>query len=173
MIDDRVQALLDKQEIHEVLARYCHGLDRTDRDLLRSTFHPDGTHDHGGTTQPVDQLIDGLDNPARKILKSVAHTFGNALIELDGDTAGCESYFLACHRFEHDGADWDWMVGGRYVDRFERRDGVWRIAHRTAVYDWARTDKVGERPDGVGLVRSADAGHWGRGDGTDFSYQVL
>jgi hypothetical protein len=173
-VDARIQALLDKQEIHEVLAHYCRGLDRGDKALLRATFHPDGTHDHGGTIQSADQLVDGLDNPARlKVLKSVAHTFGNALVELDGDAAAVESYFLACHRFEHEGAAWDWMVGGRYVDRFERRDGVWRIAHRTAVYDWARADPVGERPEGVGLVSSADGGQWGRGDAQDFSYSVF
>jgi hypothetical protein len=172
-LDPRVQALLDKQEIHEVLARYCRGLDRGDGELLRSTFHPDGTHDHNGTTQPVGQLVDGLDNPVRrKILKSVAHTFGNVLVELDGDRAACESYFLACHRIDNEGVDWDWIVGGRYVDRFERRDGRWAIVHRTAVYDWARSDKVGERPDGVALVRSSDDGVWGRGGREDFSYQV-
>ena len=29
-------------------------------------------------------------------------------------------------------------TGFRYVDRFERRDGEWRIAHRVAVTDWSR-----------------------------------
>ena len=27
---------------------------------------------------------------------------------------------------------------GRYIDRFEKRDGEWRIAKRMVVYDWIR-----------------------------------
>ena len=37
-------------------------------------------------------------------------------------------------------------AGGRYVDRFERRHGEWRIAERTVVVDWQRIDRVYE-PD--------------------------
>ena len=33
---------------------------------------------------------------------------------------------------------------GRYVDRFERRHGEWRIAARTVVYDWIEER---ERPE--------------------------
>jgi hypothetical protein len=170
-LDRRLQDLLDKQEIHEVLARYCRGLDRGDYELVRSAFHPDAVHNHDGTVQPVTGLVEGLKNPARKILKSVSHGITNELVDLRGDIAYCESYFLACHLIEHQGADWTWMVGGRYVDRLERRDGSWRIAHRTAVYDWARADRVGARPDGLALVRSTDEGVWGRGAGEDFSYR--
>ena len=34
--------------------------------------------------------------------------------------------------------------GGRYVDRFERRDGNWAIAYRVALRDWGMME---ERPD--------------------------
>ena len=32
--------------------------------------------------------------------------------------------------------------GGRYLDRFERRDGEWRIAHRTVVHEWDKVETV-------------------------------
>ena len=32
--------------------------------------------------------------------------------------------------------------GGRYVDRFERRDGEWRIAHRNLVHEWDKVEHV-------------------------------
>jgi hypothetical protein len=169
--DARLRALLDKQEIHEVLARYCRGLDRGDPELVRSVFHPDAVHNHDGSVQPVTELVEGLRRPARKILRAVAHSLTNELIDLQGDIAFCECYFLATHRLEYEGAEWTWIVGGRYVDRLERRDAAWLIAHRTAVYDWARCDKVAEPPAGLALVHSADHGIWGRGAGEDFSYQ--
>jgi hypothetical protein len=34
----------------------------------------------------------------------------------------------------------DFFVGGRYLDRFERRDGAWRIVERVGMTDWARVD---------------------------------
>src|SRR3546814_19209297 len=36
----------------------------------------------------------------------------------------------------------DILIGGRYIDRFERRDGVWRIAHRTGLLDWRQDTKA-------------------------------
>jgi hypothetical protein len=34
----------------------------------------------------------------------------------------------------------DYWVGGRYMDRMEKRDGVWRIATRIGMTDWTRVD---------------------------------
>jgi hypothetical protein len=34
----------------------------------------------------------------------------------------------------------DFLYGGRYVDRLEKRDGTWRIALRTVVMDWNRNE---------------------------------
>ncbi len=45
--DARVEAMLAKQSIHEVLARYCHGIDRCDIDMLKSAYWPDATDTHG------------------------------------------------------------------------------------------------------------------------------
>jgi hypothetical protein len=42
-------------------------------------------------------------------------------------------------------------AGGRYVDRFERRAGQWKIAERTVVVDWQRVDRVHE-PDASQLT---------------------
>jgi hypothetical protein len=29
-------------------------------------------------------------------------------------------------------------IGGRYIDRWEKRGGIWRIARRIGVHDWER-----------------------------------
>jgi hypothetical protein len=33
------------------------------------------------------------------------------------------------------------VTGFRFVDRFESRDGAWRIAQRIAVTEWSRVDR--------------------------------
>jgi hypothetical protein len=35
------------------------------------------------------------------------------------------------------GRDIDVVVGGRYLDKYEKRDGTWRFSERTIVTDWA------------------------------------
>jgi hypothetical protein len=80
---------------------------------------------------------------------STQHAICNELIELDGDTAHREAYFLAFHRLVRDGATVDLLFAGRYVDRLERRDGEWRIAHRVVVHDWSRIDPVAETFPGL------------------------
>jgi hypothetical protein len=147
MADDKsqqaLQSLLDKQEIHEVLMRYCRGIDRCDAELLYSVYHPDATDDHGlFTGKAVDFIPWAIKSLVRD--ESTSHYIANELIELDGDVARCESYFFAIHRRrEKDGSTVDLKFAGRYVDRFERRQGVWKIAHRQVVFDRSQIDPVG------------------------------
>ena len=37
-----------------------------------------------------------------------------------------------------DGSSLDTLTGGRLHDRFERRNGAWKIAHRRTIFDWNR-----------------------------------
>src|SRR5919201_1355684 len=46
-LEAKLQAVADKQEIHETLMRYCRGVDRADAELISSAFHPDAISDHG------------------------------------------------------------------------------------------------------------------------------
>lgn len=137
-----MQTLLDKQEIHEALMRYCRGIDRCDADLLHSAYHPDATDDHGlFKGKAADFIPWALKSLVRD--EGTSHYIANELIELDGDVAHCESYFFAIHRRQaKDGTKEDLIFQGRYVDRFERRQGLWKIANRQVVYDRSRIDKI-------------------------------
>ena len=55
-----VDELLAKQEIADLVARYMRGLDRLDRELLRSTFHDDATTDYGFFQGSPDDFVDVL-----------------------------------------------------------------------------------------------------------------
>jgi hypothetical protein len=64
----------------------------------------------------------------------------NVLIELDGDVARSEAQVHATLiRRDADPLEVD-VVGARYLDRFSRRAGTWRIEHRTVVLDWQTTE---------------------------------
>ena len=136
----------DRNEIYDVLVRYCRGIDRLDRDVVRSCYHPGAVDEHGLYDGTVEEFIENAFT--RQATVDVAsHCIHNVMIEkLDESTAVCESYANATERSrEDDGTLIDTVVGLRYVDRFERRDdGPWLIAHRIVVIDWSRRHVVDE-----------------------------
>jgi hypothetical protein len=141
----RIQELLDENDIREKLYRYCRGADRFDAGLISSVYWPDAWDEHGpaGTLRGVE-CADVLIGRMRATYKLQQHHLTNILIDLRGDTAYVESYLLSFLVIERNGRDVTRSLGGRYVDRFERRKGEWRIAHRVMVHDWSRLDDVVE-----------------------------
>ena len=51
-----------------------------------------------------------------------------------GDVAHAETYYLFV-AMNPDGTDI--LAGGRYIDRFERRDGEWKLAVRSNLIEWS------------------------------------
>jgi ketosteroid isomerase-like protein len=140
MADDPLERLLAESEIREVLFRYCRGIDRLDLAAVRDCYHPDAIDDHGRYNGTVDGFVAWLPE-ALAPFASTTHFIGNVLVERDGDVAHVESYCLALHRTA--GAEpADRTANLRYLDRFERRAGAWRIAHRRCVYQPGRVDAV-------------------------------
>jgi 3-phenylpropionate/cinnamic acid dioxygenase small subunit len=138
--------LLDKQAITEVLYRYARACDRADEALLRSCFHPDSKHRHGRFEGTSADFV-GF---AMKIILGTRlekHTMTNVLIELQGHAAIAESHYMAYHRQPNarTGEDEDFFTGGRFIDRFERRNGEWRIASRLGLVDYERFEAVTDR----------------------------
>jgi hypothetical protein len=131
--------LLDKQAIHEVVLRYCRGVDRMDRELVRSCYHDDAVDHHGNFEGGVEELLDWMWQTTAKFDISM-HLLGNQLIELHGDVARVETYGIAFHRGDPDKRHRNLTNGFRYIDRFERRDGEWKIAQRVVVTEWTRVD---------------------------------
>lgn len=134
-IDD----VIARQEITDLVGRYMRGLDRLDRELLRSTFHDDANTDYGFFTGGPDAFVDMAYGALKDHLAN-HHMLGQVNIDLEGDIAFGEVYFQAFHRIVQDGEERDLLIAGRYVDRYEKRDGEWKIAFRSEVNDWARND---------------------------------
>lgn len=137
---DAVQRLLDEQEIRQVLARYCRGVDRCDAELIRSVYHPDANDNHGTYNGPGRHFPDHVLPMLQATWEATMHNLGTCVIEIDGDTAHVETYFVAYHR-RHQGVEpWLDVFGGRYIDRFEKRDHAWLIADRVVVHEWSKLE---------------------------------
>jgi hypothetical protein len=161
-----MQELLDKEEIRGVLHAYCRAVDRLDAELLRSLYHPDATDDHIAVRGSVDDFIRWAWE-AMATDTFVIHNIGTSIIELEGDVAYAETYYESLRGQSDDtvgGGEYLLMSGGRYIDRFERRDGgPWRIADRVLYREWVRRDLV-PAEQAVGLRR-------GPRDRSDLAYR--
>jgi hypothetical protein len=134
-LEAALRELADKQEIEQVLVNHGRGIDRADLALMQSCYHPDAQVDYGlfvGPGYAFAEMVTSqpLDRPL------TTHRTSNFWIRVDGDRAVAESYGLAYRDETDEGDRVQRLMGGRYLDRLERRDGVWRIAHRTFVLDW-------------------------------------
>lgn len=136
-MQDKLDALISRQEIYEVVARYCRGVDRGDIDLLRSVYHEDATDDHGMFKGRGLDFAEWIVDWERENIRQCQHFIGNFSCDIQGDKAFTETY---CISFSEDMSGQNATVYNRYIDRFERRNGEWKIADRVVVLDLTRID---------------------------------
>jgi len=130
-----IDALIDRQAITDCLTRYARGIDRHDSAMVASAYHEGAIDDHTVYIGPGKQFAEQVNAAHDTIWTAHQHYVTNVTIELNGDEAHVESYWLVAGRRKADHAlD---MHGGRYVDRFARRDGIWAIAARICAYEWS------------------------------------
>ena len=167
----RLQLMLDKSEISDILTSFARGIDRIDENLLRAVLHADATLDFGpGIFQGTGNDYVHWVTSVLQNVKSSHHMIGNIRIEMDGDSASVESYFNAHFRIEKPIGREDLFMGGRNLDRMERRPagaGVWKIVHRKQILDWVRTEAVSD----IFYHQNPDA-LWSYRTKTDPSYQM-
>lgn len=163
----QMQTLWDHLQIQKLLATYCRGIDRCDKELLKSAYWPDATEEHGlfnGNAWEFAEFI----VPMLLTMKVTMHSISNTLIEINGDRASAETYVVAYHLMATEAGDQaEMVVGGRYVDQFERRKNEWRIASRLFVHDWNQNGAATVQWDG-GLYAQLNVR--GRHDRNDPSY---
>ncbi len=142
-MSDRVTEYLDREEIRELSRRYMRGLDRLDGEVLQSVFADDATVDYGFFQGDAADFVDF----ALGVLsehQANHHFIGQMMVAVNGEQAVGEIYFQAFHRINQDGEDKDLFISGRYLDRYQKQDGRWRITFRSEVNDWSRTDPAAD-----------------------------
>jgi hypothetical protein len=149
-LEATVRELADRAQIHDCMVRYARGVDRRDRELLRSAYHDGAVDNHVGFVGEVDDFIDWA-FAYHATQTRHQHYLLNHSAEICGDVAHAETYFLFVGT---DRAPANHMTcsGGRYVDRLERRDGRWAIVARVCVAEWITESTSSITEDIVGML---------------------
>ena len=131
-----LEELEARTAIEDCLKRFARAVDRQDWKLARELYHDDAFDDHGFFKGPPDAFLAHI----AKLHEAQDHSMHfntNVLIEFASrERAFVETYVLVLQRF----ADRRVTAAARYLDRFEKRNGQWRVARRTLVFG----DRVSE-----------------------------
>jgi hypothetical protein len=137
----KLRELLAKEAIRELALKYCRAADRHDANAMRDLYHDDALDDHGSYFSGLAMdFIDRL--PEIQAPMTILHhnvTTHNIVLDSDNKNyAEGEVYILAMHQAETENGLIDFMIGGRYLDKYQQRNGVWKFAHRTILADWCK-----------------------------------
>ncbi|KJS05066.1 MAG: hypothetical protein VR73_13190 [Gammaproteobacteria bacterium BRH_c0] len=165
---DTLQTLLDKQALHELVMTYCRAIDRRDYALLLSVYHDDAVEDRGAIfSGSASEFVTWVQKDAGNYVATV-HRMSNTLFVVRGDKAEGEIYAEAYHRTSGD-TPMEVTAGGRYLDRYEKRNGRWGIVYRTATMDRCEMHPVDQE-----AYRAFVAGSISGAPGADdLSYKAL
>jgi hypothetical protein len=133
-MDARLEQLLHRQDILACLNRFSRGMDRFDRELFLSAFHTDAVIAAGPFVGDPVALYDWASKLHDHGQSATHHNLLNHTCDLNGDVAHTETYYLFVGRNRD---ETNWIAGGRYIDRLERREGGWKIALRTNAIEWS------------------------------------
>jgi hypothetical protein len=159
---DALSRMLDRHQIWDCLLRYARGVDRLDLDLIRSAFWDDGIDSHGPVDGTVEDFL-ALWLPAQPSRDVCFHMVSAQSVEIDGTDAHAEAYFMAAMK-QADSSQLE-LIGGRYVDHYEKRGTAWRIKTRVMALDWQ------SMVDASGMPERMAKRHPGSRDKTDPSYE--
>src|SRR3954469_16138982 len=138
--DALLQEMLDEFALRKLVHAYCRAVDRGDFTKLRDLYHEDAVDAHGEfSTGSVDELIDTL-AASRPHIQSMQHNITTVTFAIVIDRAEGEICTIAVHTFGVGHRDVDVVVGGRYLDKYEKRRDIWKITERTIVTDWAQVN---------------------------------
>lgn len=157
-MNKRLQDLLDKQDITELVHTYCNAADRHDHEKLRELYHEDASDDHGAFFSGL--AMDFIDQmpEIQASMNILHHNITTVNIAVDGDYGEGEIYVLAFHQVQSETGPVDLMIGGRYLDRYEKREEQWKFSHRTIVTDWARYASPSEVSLNHAMVKGSHIG---------------
>jgi ketosteroid isomerase-like protein len=162
----RLRELWDRQEILDCIHRYCRAVDRFDRELLLSVYHPDAIDDHGWFVGGPKEFADWAFAYHAQYQHCTHHIVTNHTCELNGDVAHTETYWMFSG-INKEGPPT--LHFGRYVDRFERRNGKWAIAARACLIEW--DGALGELPTPAEALAAFAAVGPATRDRNDMSYR--
>jgi hypothetical protein len=137
-----VEELLIKQVLQELVVDYSRAVDTCDEAALCALFHQDGVIDSGMLRAEPEQFAQFYVKWVRRKASVTFHAVTNVRFRVSGREATGECYVLAVSRVRADAAEAhatteaterDVLTAGRYLDRFQERDGTWKFLERQFV----------------------------------------
>jgi len=166
-----VSSMATYQAIWDNELNYTRGLDRHDPDLMPKSFWPEASISYGSPVKVADIVSyanDGHSNSAAH-----QHHVTGLTLDVDGNTAHEEGYILYSSDMPRNKAldtagaptpgraltaKLATLGTGRYENRYERRDGKWRMI----VHEYTHDISMMLQP--VDLCATACLGRWDRSD---------
>ena len=138
--DTVLQEMIDEFQLRKLVHAYCRAVDRGDFAQLQDLYHHDAVDAHGGfSAGSADDFLNQL-AAARPYIRSMQHNITTVNFAISGRMAEGEIYTIAVHTLAGKDRDLDLVVGGRYLDKYEKREDVWKLSERTTVTDWAQVN---------------------------------
>jgi SnoaL-like domain len=135
-----LQEVIDEFQLRKLVNTYCRAVDRGDFEQLRNLYHHDAVDGHGGfSAGTANDFLDKL-AAARPYIRSMQHNITTMNFAVCGHVAEGEVYTIATHTLAAGDRDIDIVVGGRYLDKYEKRNDTWKFIERTIVSDWAHVN---------------------------------
>lgn len=134
-ISAELQAMLDREKIRNCIINLARGEDRRNAEQITASYWRDSTTDYGVFKGSFDEYLAWV-VPGSPAIPCTQHILGQTFIDLNGEVALAETHVTSYHRVNMGSEERDTVIGGRYLDRLEKRGGEWRIAQRTMLYDW-------------------------------------
>ena len=133
---DELREAISRQQITQLLYRYCRAVDRIDEELGYTIWHDDAEADYGRIYRGSGRgFIDFVCEAHRRAIVH-SHQITNIILELNGNQARSESYVTSAMRLMDAGQLKQITTRGRYLDRWSRREGRWGIEKRCYVHDF-------------------------------------
>lgn len=177
--------LLAEQAVRKAVTCYSRGADRCDPAIMKSAFHTDAEVKYGSFDGHYEEFCDSI-VAGNRALNDTTHTVVNEYYDIDAEsgTGVGEVYVLAFFSLTEGGDvmevgaaknsasedGYEYLVAGRYIDKYECRGDDWRIILRQYVIDWSRTSEYsGGDPNQLfeGLI------YKGTQNRDDLSYGIL
>lgn len=135
-LDQRVQALEDRNAVIELAATYNRGVDTHDEALWMTVWHEDAEYligdtfgNHAGTEQ-----LKAILHTLRDYFHEMHHYATNIVVKLDGDTA---HMLVDADVTATDRSGRALMLAASYVDTAERRNHTWKFSKREITLHYA------------------------------------
>jgi hypothetical protein len=146
-----VEQLSDLESIRAAARRFSRGVDRLDSEEMKSAYWPDATDDHGAFCGNAHEFVDFC-MVAHRRYRSTGHCIFNHEVALDGATAARGEIYCVTWLIPADEERVDTWYG-RYLDRYEKRGGEWRIIERVCVHEGTESRPASPMGMDVGAFR--------------------